>query len=365
MKRRRALVAFAVFVPLVLLGAAKWVTRFRPVKVGAITGNRRVSYLDMAVHAGPHILVAGGGLSDWNRFDLAGGTRQTLAHESLVEGTDIVVQARTNAAGVLQLLLRKGAGAPLAYDLREPPTSEKQTRWNRIGAQPGYPAGNPDNYEAQSFARRNLRVSPAQNRVEVLWHQTYYRWNRATGALERRVKLDTKGQIGGDEISSRRSWALTRDGETLMLPTLFGISRFSTRTGKRVAQLNLPRFYPASGYGGWNLPSPYGAYAFYSTRGEGIKATTVRLFETRAGRLLWKFDLPTIDTNVIIAFTPDEKTIAIARPDLHAWELRDTQTGQIIRTLPLVPATECAAFSPDGAALYCVAGGTLYRQRAR
>ena len=88
-------------------------------------------------------------------------------------------------------------------------------------------------------------------------------------------------------------------------------------------------------------------------------------FETRAGRLLWKFDLPTIDTNVIIAFTPDEKTIAIARPDLRAWELRDIQTGQIIRTLPLVPATECAAFSPDGAALYCVAGGTLYRQRAR
>ena len=363
MNRRRLLVALALLVPLALFGAAKWVTRFRPVVIGKISGSKNISYIDDAVRVGRHALVAGGGRANWNRFDLnfARNTRRILTNETLVEDTDLAMQVRVNAAGTTQLLLHDGKlPAPAAYDLREQ---------SGLNARPNYPGPNPDNYEAHGFSRRNLRVSPTSNRVECVWRQTYYRWNLATHALERRVEIGPKNQLRGEERGGEKTWALTRDGETLVLPLFSGVSRFSTRTGKRIARLPLSAPSGEGDGSGWISPSHFGGYALYTHHKTKSVISTARLYELRTGRLLWKFDVP--DTNYaspstfVAAFAPDEKTVAIARTELKLWEIRDTQTGRIVRTLPLMPKTISAAFSPDGNTLYCVAATVLYRQRAR
>ena len=231
-------------------------------------------------------------------------------------------------------------------------------------ARPDYPGPNPDNPEAHGFSRRNLRVSPALNRVEIVWRGAYYRWNLSTHALERRVEIGPKAQRDGEQ-----KWALTRDGETLVLPMYDGVARFSTRTGKRIARLPLSTPSGEGDGSGWISPSHLGGYALYIHHKTKATISTARLYELRTGRLLWKFDVPSTNyaspSTAVTAFSPDEKTVALARADLELWEVRDTQSGRIARTFPLVPKVECAAFSPDDNTLYSVAGTMLYRQRAR
>ena len=85
--------------------------------------------------------------------------------------------------------------------------------------------------------------------------------------------------------------------------------------------------------------------------------------DAHSGRLLWQYQLEEHIRERAIA--PDESVIALPFPAREQWEIRDLKSGEPLRTLPLVPALQSATFSPDARTLYSLAGGVLYRQRAR
>ena len=62
---------------------------------------------------------------------------------------------------------------------------------------------------------------------------------------------------------------------------------------------------------------------------------------------------------------PDDKQLAVPKTKRHCWEIHDSKTGVLLHTLPMISGVYTGAFSPDGATLYSVANGVLYKQRAR
>ena len=214
-----------------------------------------------------------------------------------------------------------------------------------------------------------VRYSPAAHRVEVVSQTRYYCWQSATRHLERAFQFDS---------SPVASLALTRDSSSVVTMPLNqdGFNWISTQSGRLVRHVGL---IPSAGrvkmfsYGKFDLGdwdtgkrlSPFGSYALLLKT--AAPPASYRAFwcvaDARTGRELWSFQRQA--PHDVALFSPDETRLAIPQFDQHKWQICDIATGKLLLTLPLVPDTMSAIFSPDGATLYSVANGILYRQRAR
>ena len=184
-----------------------------------------------------------------------------------------------------------------------------------------------------------VRILPARNLVMLVCNGDLLQWNYATGRLLKK--------------SESRANPLSRDAKT-------GVD-ISDRKFEivDVASDKVLKTVP------WRTPGPleyeyfsrYGRYCLFDSR-DG----TLRVVEVASGQMLWKFPADSIfDLNALMS--DDEKTIVV--PMGNQWQVRDFRSGVIVRRLAALPNVEAAALAPDGAILYSVAHGTLYRQRVR
>ena len=163
------------------------------------------------------------------------------------------------------------------------------------------------------------------------------------------------------------------DGESAVTSNTVEIRRLALQTGEMSAPTPLEgqqntNHWGLSPQGNFHVANSFDAQKFdkidpfdYEKR-RAVKVVW-NVHDTHTGRLLWRFLL---EVNVRErAIAPDESVIALPFPSRAQWDIRDLQTGQKLRTLPLVPNLKSAAFSPDAKTLYSLAGGVLYRQRAR
>ena len=349
-RNRRFLVALAVVLPLALFGVAKITTRFRPVAIGELARTKRSYSNGEGVRVGADCVVAGGGPFAWTRFSFPSDTRRVLAHETILEDSAFTLKLRPQKAGdSAQVRVSDEKGASVAYDV--PDTFV-----------PAYHPVMDDNTEAHSFTRQTARLSPDGQRLELMLDGVYCRWNRGNPKPTRVADILHNGGLNGYETMGPQSWAIARDGESVVLPTIEEFSRFSTRTAKRTARLKLATFRGFKGYSDFPRLSSFGTYALYRMQPFGGKAMTY-CFDTTRARPLWQAQSKSVGS--AYAFARDEQTIAIAQDARALWEIRDVRSGQVLRTLPLASGTQAAEFSTDGATLYSLANGKLIRQRAR
>lgn len=338
MNRRLRILALAIPLLLILLALAKWAAYWRPVKIAKLTPKPMMYSNGAGVRVTPDAVLAGGGSLLWHHLDLKTGKLRVVRHEGLLaDGTAVTLRA--DAKGIAHLIL---GGAKHNYRL--PYFFDKGS----------YPANNfTVNLEAEQFGANALRVSPEKNRVELVMGANYCRWNQTTRQVEREVTFS-------NQFSDMEPWALTGDGESVVNAMMGQIRRYSTRTGKKTGEFKSTQMKMPMGR---MYLSPLGSCALYQSLSNDMSSGNYKLFDTRNGALLWS--APTSVNDSAIAFTADEKLIALPQFAKSHWQFRNSQTGAIIRTLPLAPKVSSAAFSPDGATLYSVADGILYRQRAR
>ena len=186
-----------------------------------------------------------------------------------------------------------------------------------------------------------ISVSPSDNRVDLVLSGHYLRWNKKSTKLERNIVLPP---VGRDQRSDYI--ALSRDGKTLIQSVSLDIRTISTRTGRILKTLPT--------HGSAVALSPFGNYALYRT---------ASIIDTHTGRELWRFDMETMESHIV--FSSDETLVAIPFAYHKQWEIRDLKTGQLLRTLPLLPGVTNGQFSPNNSTLYSIYNGVLYRQRAR
>ena len=225
-----------------------------------------------------------------------------------------------------------------------------------------YPDGGPEFFKlplpkdiAKDTSRFHfdLSLSKARNCVELFTSSAFCRWNIATRQLTARAPL----ALPPDEAT------LSSDGQTIVVAQAHNIALISTRTGKVVRRVPLvgvevdPSSIKLSPFGGRAL------YLLTSLPGSDRVLHRQVVVDTRTGRRVWSFDQEKWDDRLV--FSPDDKFIALPLFKRKVWEIRDLATGQLAHMLPLLPGVTTGAFSPDGATLYSVSNGVLYRQRAR
>ncbi len=195
-----------------------------------------------------------------------------------------------------------------------------------------------------------ILISPKQNKAMVLDVNGINEWNFRTGKHQRELFIDGLVEGGG-----RSEFALSRDGQTFLHAKETSFLQGDTTSGKttRTTRLQNIRFHESL------ILSPYGRYAFYDQPGAPFRWGVV---STQTGKRLWGFSIPPI-VSPLWAVSDDETTIVV--PADKEWQVRDLQNGAVLRRLPFVVGVRAASLSPDGATLYCVANGVLYRQRAR
>lgn len=201
----------------------------------------------------------------------------------------------------------------------------------------------------ESVNRQCLRILPDQNRLIALDYYIIVEWNFQKQTLKRAVRIPPSADGNG-----ARGIALSRDARQFILVNQFTFRIGDTTTGKitHTSPMGKGVFYEDVSL------SPYGRYALC----EQSAGTPVwRVVETRTGKWLWRFT--SHPGSSLWAISDDQNTIVI--PADKNWEVRDLQSGAVQRQLPFVPGATVAALSPDGKALYSVAKGVLYRQRAR
>lgn len=196
-------------------------------------------------------------------------------------------------------------------------------------------------YPPQQRGELPVRVLPEENRVLMFSDDHLLEWNLATGRLLRN--------------SPRHGTTLARDGQTFVG---IGENYGSFQIGD-VATGKISKTIP------WRTDGPleyehfshYGRYCLFDTR-DG----TFRVVEVATGKVLWKF-LGNFVFDFDSLMADDEKTIIVHAGKL--WQVRDFRTGAILRRLTYLPDLNAAALAPDGATLYSVVKGMLYRQRTR
>ena len=332
MKSRRFLIALAVIVPLMIFGATKMLADWRPVALGSVkqAGAMSVTKIEASER---YVVVendfAAGDIiyPKSTLFDLETGKPRLLVAEGIADDGAWLWKLQTDQKKPM-LWLRDGDKPPVRYAL------------------------NADALHARTYDVTLFRVRPALNRVEMLVRQRYYRWNKTSRQLERTAKFS---------FSNGENTALSRDGETLIDADSFSKKVYfgDARTG------HLTRRVPVAGIEHNNSArvTPTGAYLLYRAGEQGWQNQHWHIADASNGRALWDFHQVFMTDYFVIA--RDEKEIALLIYARKLWEIRDLKTGVVLRTLPLVPGARTAAFSPDGATLYCVVGGVLYRQRAR
>ena len=330
MKRSRiwlGLAALAVVVALFVV--AKSAAKARPVKIGVLDASVQ-NYAEVDLRVSPAYVLAGADAA-YTRFDLRTGARLPLKNATFVAGDEWL--GFLEIGDHLNLQLRK-AGEPTAI-YRAPAPKTGKPNIVSVGERPDF-----------------VRVTPPDNRVEMIQNGVYYRWNLGSRALERGFNI--KGNLG-------HAQAIARDGETVICAATDAIYRSATRSPHapvRVAFQGVEVFKERQ-------LSPFGSYAIYDDLEKS--APVLRVIDTTNGRELWqvdwKFEAATSRDNAV--FSPDETLVALPFSQRKQWEIRQTKTGVIVRVLPLLPDVQAAAFAPDNSTLYSVAGGVLYRQRAR
>ena len=327
MNRRRFLIALAVLVPLAIFSVAKWATRWRPVALGATTGMSAGDGAPVAAGQNAVVLQAPSQRQTL-RLDLQTGQMRALGTRGICQDGRAWWQLgpRHNAKDNPPLLITHD-GQTRAYPL---PREVSQ----RL---PIYTAG--------------ARVYRTETRIDLVYEDHYCRWDVATGRLERHLKC---------EMDFETAWAaLTRDGTTLVDASDAPIALLSTRTGRVIKRV----IVAGTRFGGAVTTSNFGSYVVSTARkvsnGDPLRW---EIINPRKGRVLW--NCPRVSEDDFVVLAPDETRIAVAQADKHSWKIYDLATGQLVRTLPLARGATTGAFSPDGATLYSVANGVLYRQRA-
>ena len=329
MNRRYILVALAVAVPLALFIPTKIAASWRPVKVAVL------------YKPGQPILVGLGAVSALR------ATPREIVFSDFESGTICDLQTKQ-----VRALKTEGVSASGSALWRFVGGSAPKILVRRDATERTYALPTEDAEELNAMARgfdgSSYAVTANAERVELAVGAHYYRWNASSRALERSTNCDME--------SSLENKAITRDGASIINAGLSQISALSTESGEFTRHTKVPKTNAEGA-----RVSAFGTYSLYSP--DISNAMKWRVMATKDARELWQFQTSAKDDAVTMS--PDEKWLAIARGDRKIWETRDLKTGQIIRTLPLVPATNIGAFSPDGATLYSVADGVLYRQRAR
>lgn len=326
MNRRPILITLAIALLVVVFVLAKRTASWRPVKLAqfqlkSIQGIKSSSrYVVLTNNAADDSL-----LEKRTLFDLQTGQTRELAENEGITGEGNWRWELQTKGDKPQLLLRQGDAAPVAYALR---------------------ADNVRHATAGSVTF--LRVRPDLNRVELVLSDHIYRWNQTTGEVERSnyLTFDNGGPMG-----------MLRDSETLVGADWQGIRLIAARTGHASKPTPIEGVESVISA----LITPFGSFALLNTSNR-MSPKYWKTVDVASGRVLWSFDQNTHDDPI---FSLDEKELAVSMRERKIWEIRDLQTGQILRTLPLVPNAQAAAFSPDGNTLYSVANGVLYRQRAR
>jgi len=338
MNRHHFLIALAVVVPLAMFVAAKQITVWRPTKMGVLNGNIR-RYMPVEIHAFDDYVTVGADSEDFTRFDLKTGAQNPL--RGVRFSADDARYSYLALSDRFELRLSDASGRAVSY---------------RTSDAPAKPFTN-----AALSVPDVLRVSKNENRVELLSGGHYFRWNKSLRSLERDVVLrDDNSQhftSYSNDFASKH-WALTRDSESAVYAGASAILFFSTRTGRVTNRVLLEgvEFFETI------RVSPFGHYALYEAPGQKSYFEQ-RVVNSFTGRSQWSLKMDSNQTDA--AFSPDETQIAVPIAKRKIWEVRSLETGKITRTLPLVTGTQTGAFSPDGATLYSVANGVLYRQRAR
>ena len=323
MNRRRFLILLAIFPPLAIFVAARRTASWRPVAIAKVT--------DSSVNAASErYLIIGGNEGGPTLFDLKTRTWRYLANNEGITSEGAWKWKTEIVQNKMRLRLREADGPISYYEM--PGATFTSTR--------------------EDMTPSWIRVVPTANRVEVLCKDRYYRWKLGSRQLERNVRL--KGGKGFFQ-------AITRDGEAAVRANAHEITIVSTHSEQLMKRVLLMGFQNS----GSPTISAFGSYALYNDR-EQSHFSSWHVVNARTGRTLWTFNTEISKTfSLFPFFSPDETLIALPVPSMGQWQIRDLKTGQILRTLPLLPNAPWGAFSPDGATLYSVANGVLYRQRAR
>ncbi len=333
MNRRYILIALAIVVPLALLVPSKIAASWRPAKVAVLSQTGVPTLVGLgavsALRATPREVVLFSFESQNDTIcDLqTQRVRPTKNEDVTADGSALW---RLKGGNAPQLLVRSDATIERAYALSAEDAEELNAMME------------------EGFYTQSYSVTANAERVELAVGAHYYRWNTGSRVLERNTNCDME--------SSLENKAITRDGANIINAGLGQISALSTESGEFTRHTKVPK----TNAEGAQI-SAFGTYSIYSP--PISNAMKWRVLATADAHELWQFQISARDD--VVTLSPDEKWLAIARGDRKIWEVRELPTGKIIRTLPLVPATNMGAFSPDGTTLYSVADGVLYRQRAR
>ncbi len=202
-----------------------------------------------------------------------------------------------------------------------------------------------------SFLVADVRVFPHSNRVICLADSILNAWDLRTGRLIRRRKANS-GDYGTLSHNGRIIYSFDNSDEKQCIQIL------SARTGKIMREVRLQS-------------TTYCHSADFSANGRFIIAHQVTpdgkgvsaVLQTATGQRLWDFHENEVNPSFNWVASNDERVIFVRAGT--QWQVRDFQTGTLLRRLPCVSNVQAAASSPDGSMLYSIAGGVLYRQRAR
>lgn len=338
MKSQRFWVALFVALPLAF---AAWALKisfdknagksaFEPVAVGSFYLEQESEPWPDAIEAGRDFVV-----SKHVSFDLKSGRAGIWKRGGLVVTADSPLQSGTLTWEFVEdlrvkphIVVREGTRAT-AYDL--PDSYEFDM------------AQTPD-AEAHVYARAGS--------VAMLTDRHFTRWKQNRRAPEKVMQFSKEGEASAE---------LTRDWKSIVVVDFDAISTFSTKDGQRLRRLKSP----AAPQSEWVECAPGGSYALFDDASKSVAGQKWHwdVFDARTGRAVWNFKIESAPA--WIAWNPQMTRVALPLPSRGVWEIYRFPQGQLERAIPLAPGAKRGAFSPDGNTFYSVAGGKLYRQRAR
>ena len=330
MNRRRFFTALVVVSPLTVFGSSNAKPNWQPDKLSHVQLNgsqpvHRIEASDRYIVLTNYVATGDVIFEERTLFDLETGKARFLSdHQGVADQGAWLWELQTDKSQP-QLLLRQGDQPPMIYDLNE------------------------DARHATRSSVTLLRVRPALNRVELLLGRRIYLWNRTSRQLERTAKI---------AFSNGDYTTLSSNGENIVHADLKSINIGSSSNGRLVKRVPFIGFV----WGKSPLLTPPGNFILYLGSAAAWPATNWRVVKTSSGRVLWNIHRDSYEPPVL---SPDEKEVALPLNRRSIWQIHSLPTGKILRALPLVSGATIGAFSPDGATLYSVANGVLYRQRAR
>lgn len=329
-KHRRSLILFPLSLGVVGIFAGREMASWRPVRVAHFSGSKVGGITELS--ASPYAVAQstfedGGPYKTYSTLFLFDTRSEKLQHFSFSK--DITM-------GVQNDFFWQEISSPFSLKIVDSQNHSKTFLY----PDPVAPIEN----------NQYLRIAPQRNRVVLLDGPNIYQWNFRDGKIESEAEVDELPKESTEGAST-----LSRDGQTLVHADKTRLRINDTSTGKilKTAALHGIRFSESI------VLSPYGRYALFDQSGDAFEWKVV---STATGKPLWGFNIPQI-VSPLWAISDDEQTIII--PQDTEWQVRNLLTGTLTRRLPLVPGVSVAALSPDGKALYSVARGVLYRQRAR